>query len=78
VFGLPQADVSEGTLGAERVERRLVAILAADVAGYSRLLERDEASTLARLGTRRRDLIDPKVAKHRGRIVKTTGDGPLP
>jgi TolB-like protein/class 3 adenylate cyclase len=64
-------------LSAERVERRLAAILAADVAGYSRLMERDEAGTLARLKTLRRDLIDPKIAEHKGRIVKTTGDGLL-
>jgi len=64
-------------LGAERVERRLAAILAADVAGYSRLMERDETGTLARLRTLRRDLIDPKIAEHKGRIVKTTGDGIL-
>jgi adenylate cyclase len=68
---------TEGTLGAERVERRLAAILAADVVGYSRLMERDEAGTLARLKTLRRDLIDPRVAEHKGRIVKTTGDGIL-
>ena len=64
-------------MGAERVERRLAAILAADVAGYSRLMERDEAGTLARLKTLRRDLIDPKIAEHKGRIFKTTGDGLL-
>jgi adenylate cyclase len=64
-------------LSAERVERRLAAILAADVAGYSRLMERDEAGTLARLKTLRRELIDPKIAEHKGRIVKTTGDGLL-
>jgi len=64
-------------LGAERVERRLAAILAADVAGYSRLMERDEVGTLARLRTLRRDLVDPKIAEHKGRIVKTTGDGLL-
>jgi len=64
-------------LGAERVERRLAAILAADVAGYSRLMERDEVGTLARLRNLRRDLIDPKIAEHKGRIVKTTGDGIL-
>jgi TolB-like protein len=61
----------------ERVERRLAAIFAADVAGYSRLMGEDEAGTLARLRTVRRDLIDPKVAEHKGRIVKTTGDGIL-
>jgi len=64
-------------LSAERVERRLAAILAADVVGYSRLMERDEAGTLVRLKTLRRDLIDPKIAEHKGRIVKTTGDGIL-
>jgi class 3 adenylate cyclase len=64
-------------LGAERVERRLAAILTADVAGYSRLMERDEDGTLARLRSLRRDLIDPKIAEHKGRIVKTTGDGLL-
>src|SRR5947199_2137395 len=61
----------------ERVERRLAAILAADVAGYSRLMGQDEAGTLARLRTHRRELIDPKIAEHKGRIVKTTGDGIL-
>jgi TolB-like protein/class 3 adenylate cyclase/cytochrome c-type biogenesis protein CcmH/NrfG len=64
-------------LSAERVERRLAAILAADVAGYSRLMGLDEAGTLARLNALRRELIDPKVAEHKGRIVKTTGDGIL-
>ncbi len=64
-------------MSAERVERRLAAILAADVAGYSRLMGRDEAGTLARLNALRRELIDPKVAEHKGRIVKTTGDGLL-
>ena len=60
-----------------RVERRLAAILAADVAGYSRLMGVDEEGTLAALKTCRRELIDPKIAEHRGRIVKTTGDGAL-
>jgi adenylate cyclase len=64
-------------LSAERVERRLAAILAADVAGYSRLMGLDEAGTLARLNALRRELIDPQVAEHKGRIVKTTGDGIL-
>jgi adenylate cyclase len=61
----------------ERVERRLTAILAADVAGYSRLMGIDEEGTLAALKACRRELIDPKIAEHRGRIVKTTGDGAL-
>jgi adenylate cyclase len=60
-----------------RVERRLAAILAADVAGYSRLMEADEEGTLAALRAVRRELADPKIAEHRGRIVKTTGDGLL-
>jgi adenylate cyclase len=64
-------------LGAERVERRLAAILAADVAGYSRLMGEDEAGTLARLKALRRELFDPRIAEHKGRIVKTTGDGIL-
>jgi len=64
-------------LARERVERRLAAILAADVAGYSRLMGADEEGTLARLKALRRELIDPKIAEHRGRIVKTTGDGLL-
>ena len=60
-----------------RVERRLVAILAADVVGYSRLMGEDEAGTLARLRALRRDLIDPRIADHKGRVVKTAGDGIL-
>jgi len=60
-----------------RVERRLAAILAADVAGYSRLMGVDEEGTLAALKAHRRELIDPKIAEHRGRIVKTSGDGAL-
>ena len=61
----------------ERVERRLTAILAADVAGYSRLMGVDEEGTLAALKELRREVVDPKIAEHRGRIVKTTGDGLL-
>jgi TolB-like protein/class 3 adenylate cyclase len=57
--------------------RRLAAILAADVAGYSRLMGADEEGTLDRLKAHRRELIDPKIREHRGRIVKTTGDGML-
>jgi TolB-like protein/class 3 adenylate cyclase/Tfp pilus assembly protein PilF len=60
-----------------RVERRLAAIMAADVAGYSRLMGADEEGTLAALKTIRRELGDPKIKEHRGRIVKTTGDGLL-
>jgi adenylate cyclase len=61
----------------EPVQRRLAAILAADVAGYSRLIGADEEGTIARLRALRRELIDPAIAAHRGRIVKTTGDGIL-
>jgi adenylate cyclase len=60
-----------------RVERRLAAILAADVAGYSRLMGADEEGTLARLNEHLHVLIDPTIHEHRGRIVKTTGDGLL-
>jgi class 3 adenylate cyclase/TolB-like protein/Tfp pilus assembly protein PilF len=59
------------------VERRLAAIFAADVAGYSRLMGAEEEGTLERLKTHRRELLDPKIKEHRGRIVKTTGDGIL-
>ena len=59
------------------VERKLAAILAADVVGYSRLMGRDEAGTLQRLRTHCRELIDPKAAERKGHIVKTTGDGML-
>ena len=59
------------------MERRLAAVLAADVAGYSRLMGADEEGTLARLKAVRKALVDPAIASHRGRIVKTTGDGML-
>ena len=59
------------------MERRLAAILAADVAGYSRLMGTDEEGTLAQLKGHRQALVDPKIEEHRGRIVKTTGDGML-
>jgi adenylate cyclase len=58
-------------------ERRLAAVLAADMVGYSRLMEADERGTLARLKTHRIELIDPAIAKNRGRVIKTTGDGLL-
>ncbi|HSG18389.1 MAG TPA: adenylate/guanylate cyclase domain-containing protein, partial [Anaerolineae bacterium] len=60
-----------------RVQRRLAAILAADVVGYSRLMRADEAETLAQLRALRKELIDPKITEYGGRIVKTTGDGIL-
>ncbi|HEX7006863.1 MAG TPA: adenylate/guanylate cyclase domain-containing protein [Alphaproteobacteria bacterium] len=61
----------------DRVDRRLAAILAGDVAGYSRLMGADEEATLRQLKAHRKELVDPKIAEHRGRIVKTTGDGML-
>src|SRR5437868_2744507 len=61
----------------QRVERKLAAILAADVAGYSRLMGTDEEGTLAQLKAHRRALVDPKIREHRGTIIKTTGDGML-
>jgi adenylate cyclase len=61
----------------ERVQRRLAAILAADVVGYSRMMGEDEEGTLARLNTLRSELLHPKVSEYGGRIVKTTGDGTL-
>jgi adenylate cyclase len=67
----------EGLMADERVERRLAAVLAADVAGYSRLMGTDEVGTLKALKARRRELIDPSIAAYKGRIVKTTGDGML-
>src|SRR4051812_5342115 len=60
-----------------RVERRLAAILAADVVGYSRLVEQDEASTLAAIKSLREQAIDPLLAEHKGRIVKLMGDGAI-
>jgi len=71
------AELETTAVARERVERRLAAILAADVAGYSRLIGGDEEGTLARLKAHRRELIEPKIAEHTGRIVKTTGDGML-
>jgi len=64
-------------MATERVERRLTAILAADVAGYGRLMGADEEGTLAQLKAHRSGLVDPKIDEHRGRIVKSTGDGVL-
>jgi class 3 adenylate cyclase len=60
-----------------RVQRRLAAILAADVVGYSRLMEIDEAGTLVRLKLLRREIVDPAIAAHAGRMVKLMGDGAL-
>ncbi len=62
---------------AEKVERRLAAILSADVVGYSRLMAADEAGTLARLKAHRSDLVDPRINERNGRLVKLMGDGAL-
>ena len=64
-------------MASERVERKLAAILAADVVGYSRLTGTDEEGTIRRVQAVRREIIDPAIAAHRGRIIKTTGDGIL-
>ena len=64
-------------MGEERAQRRLAAILAADVVGYARLIGADEEGTLAALKSLRRELIDSKVEQYHGRVVKTTGDGAL-
>jgi len=60
-----------------RVDRRLAAIMAGDIAGYSRLMSIDEEGTMRQLKAHRKELIDLKIVEHRGRIVKTTGDGML-
>jgi adenylate cyclase len=67
----------EAMLSGEAVSRRLAAVLAADVEGYSRLMEADEEGTFARLKSLRRNLIDPNIALDKGRTVKITGDGLL-
>ena len=64
-------------MATERAERRLTAIFAGDIAGYSRLMGADEEGTLARINALRREFLDPKIAEHRGRVVKRTGDGVL-
>src|SRR5271168_1489739 len=61
----------------DQVYRRLAAIFAGDIAGYSRLMGADEEGTLSQLKAHRKELVDPKVTEHRGRVVKTTGDGML-
>jgi class 3 adenylate cyclase len=67
----------EGFMAGKTVQRRLAAILAADVVGYSQLMSIDEVRTLDALKAHRRELLDPAIAAHHGRIVKTTGDGAL-
>ena len=69
--------IPDGQLGYRACRTTVIAILAADVAGYSRLMGADEEGTLVQFKTHRRALVDPKITEHRGRIVKTTGDGML-
>src|SRR5215468_4284855 len=74
----PTLECNRGfSMAEERVDRRLAAILAADIAGYGRLMGSDEEGTLRQLKAHRKELVDPKITEHRGRIVKTTGDGML-
>src|SRR3990170_7689002 len=68
---------SKCKMAEERAQRRLAAIMAADVVGYSRLMELDEQGTLATLKERRRGILEPLVREHHGRIVKVMGDGVL-
>src|SRR5215471_6785052 len=68
---------AEESMETKTIQRRLAAILAADVAGYSRLMNSDEVGTLSALKAHRRELLDPAIANHHGRVVKTTGDGAL-
>jgi class 3 adenylate cyclase len=72
-----QAPQPEKPMVEKLVNRRLAAIMAGDVAGYSQLMSADEDCTLRQLKAHRKELIDPKIVEHRGRIVKTTGDGML-
>jgi class 3 adenylate cyclase len=68
---------SEGAVTEHRVQRRLAAILAADVVGYSALMERAEEATYAEFERLKRELIEPSLSRHEGRLIKTTGDGAL-
>jgi adenylate cyclase len=70
-------EVGATGMAAQRVSRRLAAVLAADVVGYSRLIGRDEVGTLAVIKARRKELLRPLLAKHEGRVFKFTGDGVL-
>src|SRR5262245_59663526 len=74
---MPSLRHSHLGMAEERFQRRLAAILAADVVGFSRLMEADEADTMAALKARRKQVLEPLVAKHAGRVFKVTGDGVL-
>ena len=67
----------EGVVTEQRVQRRLAAILAADVVGYSALMQRAEEATYAEFERLKRELIEPSLSRHEGRLIKTTGDGAL-
>jgi class 3 adenylate cyclase len=73
----PQFEKGSSVPDQTPVERRLAAIVAADIVGFSRLMGADEVGTLAALKAIRRELVDPAIASHQGRVVKTTGDGLL-
>ena len=77
IGSLQRSRRQDATTDAKPVERRLAAIVAADVVGYSRLMGADEIGTLRALRAYRREVIDPAIAARHGRIVKTTGDGLL-
>ncbi|HXV24523.1 MAG TPA: hypothetical protein VED46_09720 [Alphaproteobacteria bacterium] len=62
-------------MASAQLDRRLLAIVVLDVAGYSRLMEKDEAGTIARLNSVRAEFVDPLIARHRGQVVKLMGDG---
>src|SRR2546428_7414106 len=74
---LPLSAFQRDLVAEDRVDRRLAAIFAGDIAGYSRLMNADEEGTMRQLKAHRKELVDPKIIEHRGRIVKTTGDGML-
>src|SRR5262245_33818767 len=74
---LRSCDIRGQRMPEDRIDRRLAAIFAGDIAGYSRLMNNDEEGTLRQLKAHRKELVDPKITEHRGRIVKTTGDGML-
>src|SRR5262245_33709823 len=76
-YGEKIAKAAIGAWEAWAMERKLAAILAADVVGYCRLMAADEPGTLTRLKALLKDIFEPKIAEHHGRVVKTTGDGLL-
>src|ERR1700756_4986061 len=73
----PAVSGSGSAVTQDRIQRRLAAILAADVVGYCALMERAEEATYAEIGRIKREVIEPRLARHQGRLIKTTGDGML-